>query len=73
VAGGGTTTAKGFRAAGMYASLRSRGTRPDLGLVLADKPAVVGGTFTTNVMCAAPVTYCKQVRGVAFSRVAHLT
>ena len=23
--------------------------------------AVVGGTFTTNVMCAAPITYSKQV------------
>lgn len=46
----------------MYASLRSTGTRPDLGLIVADEPAVVGGTFTQNVMCAAPVTYCKQVR-----------
>lgn len=29
--------------------------------MVADKDAVVGGTFTTNVMCAAPVLYCKDV------------
>ncbi len=27
----------------------------------ADEPCVAAGVFTLNVMCAAPVTYCKQV------------
>jgi glutamate N-acetyltransferase/amino-acid N-acetyltransferase len=31
--------------------------------VVADKDAVVGGTFTQNVMCAAPCLYCKDVMG----------
>mmetsp|Transcript_22641 Transcript_22641/g.31582 ORF Transcript_22641/g.31582 Transcript_22641/m.31582 type:complete len:509 (-) Transcript_22641:157-1683(-) len=61
IPGGGVTTPSGFKAAGMYANLRSSGTRPDLALLVADKPAVVGGSFTKNVVCAAPVTYCKQV------------
>jgi hypothetical protein len=30
-------------------------------LVVADKDAVAAGVFTKNVMCAAPVTYCKDV------------
>jgi glutamate N-acetyltransferase/amino-acid N-acetyltransferase len=29
--------------------------------VVADAPAAAAGVFTTNVMCAAPVTYCKDV------------
>jgi glutamate N-acetyltransferase / amino-acid N-acetyltransferase len=35
--------------------------KADLSLVVADAPAVAGGVFTLNVMCAAPVTYCKEV------------
>ncbi len=31
--------------------------------MVAEGDAVVGGTFTTNVMCAAPVIYCKEVLG----------
>ncbi len=46
---------------GGYAGLRASGKKADLALVVADKDAVVGGTFTTNVMCAAPVLYCKEV------------
>mmetsp|Transcript_25671 Transcript_25671/g.48670 ORF Transcript_25671/g.48670 Transcript_25671/m.48670 type:complete len:505 (-) Transcript_25671:259-1773(-) len=58
---GGVCTPKGFKAAGLYAGLRSTGKRPDLALFVSDTPATVGGTFTQSVMCAAPVTYCKQV------------
>jgi glutamate N-acetyltransferase/amino-acid N-acetyltransferase len=29
--------------------------------VVCDTDATVGGTFTLNVMCAAPVLYCKDV------------
>lgn len=47
--------------AGAYAGLRSSGVKADLALIVADQDAVVGGTFTTNVMCAAPVLYCKDV------------
>lgn len=52
---------KGFRAQGMYAGLRASGNKGDLALIACDVDAVVGGTFTLNVMCAAPVLYCKDV------------
>ncbi|KAL6762241.1 arginine biosynthesis protein ArgJ [Haematococcus lacustris] len=58
---GNVTTPKGFKATGAYAGLRASGVKADLALVVADEDAVVGGTFTTNVMCAAPVLYCKDV------------
>jgi len=63
VESGNVTTPKGFKATGVYAGLRASGQKADLSLVVADADAVVGGTFTTNVMCAAPVTYCKEVMG----------
>jgi glutamate N-acetyltransferase/amino-acid N-acetyltransferase len=59
VPGGGATTPAGFRAAGMAAGLRAAGPKADLALVVADAPVAAGGVFTTNVMCAAPVTFCR--------------
>jgi len=58
---GGVCAAKGFKATGVYAGLRAAGKKADLSLVVADKPATAAGVFTLNVMCAAPVTYCKDV------------
>jgi glutamate N-acetyltransferase/amino-acid N-acetyltransferase len=58
---GGVTAAAGFQAAGMYGGLRAAGRKPDLALVVCDTDAVSAGTFTKNVMAAAPVMYCKQV------------
>lgn len=52
---------KGFKSSGMYGGLRAKGVKADLALVVADEPAVAAGAFTTNMMCAAPVTYCKEV------------
>ena len=46
---------------GAYAKLRASGVKADLALVVADEPATVAGVFTKNVMCAAPVLYCKDV------------
>lgn len=58
---GGVCAAKGFKATGVYAGLRAAGKKADLSLVVADEPAAAAGVFTLNVMCAAPVTYCKDV------------
>ncbi|KAK9811287.1 hypothetical protein WJX72_001202 [[Myrmecia] bisecta] len=52
---------KGFRAQGMAGGLRAKGPKADLAMIVADKPAVAAGVFTLNVMCAAPVTYCREV------------
>lgn len=51
----------GFSAQGMYGGLRAAGTKGDLALVVCDEEAVAAGVFTKNVMCAAPVLYCKKV------------
>ncbi|XP_037420439.1 arginine biosynthesis bifunctional protein ArgJ, chloroplastic-like [Triticum dicoccoides] len=58
---GGVTAAKGFKAAGIYGGLRAKGQKPDLALVACDVDATVAGSFTTNVVAAAPVLYCKRV------------
>ncbi len=47
--------------AGMAGGLRASGPKADLALIVADADAVAAGVFTTNVMCAAPVLYCKKV------------
>jgi hypothetical protein len=51
---------KGFRGNGIYSGMRA-GAKGDIALVVCDNGAVAAGTFTQNVMCAAPVTVCKQV------------
>jgi hypothetical protein len=51
---------KGFRGTGMYAGMRAA-AKGDVALVVCDEGAVAAGTFTQNVVCAAPVTVCKQV------------
>lgn len=57
---GGVTAAKGFKAAGIYGGLRAQGEKPDLALVTCDVDATSAGAFTTNVVAAAPVVYCKK-------------
>ncbi|KAL2509404.1 Arginine biosynthesis bifunctional protein ArgJ [Forsythia ovata] len=57
---GGVTAAKGFKAAGMYGGLRAVGEKPDLALVTCDVDAMSAGAFTTNVVAAAPVLYCRK-------------
>ncbi|KAL9244274.1 hypothetical protein vseg_018070 [Gypsophila vaccaria] len=57
---GGVTAAKGFKAAGIYGGLRAQGEKPDLALVTCDVDAISAGAFTTNVVAAAPVIYCKK-------------
>ncbi|XP_048503990.1 arginine biosynthesis bifunctional protein ArgJ, chloroplastic isoform X1 [Beta vulgaris subsp. vulgaris] len=57
---GGVTAAKGFKATGIYGGLRAQGEKPDLALVTCDVDATSAGAFTTNVVAAAPVVYCKK-------------
>jgi glutamate N-acetyltransferase/amino-acid N-acetyltransferase len=48
------TFPRGFRAAGTAAGLKRSG-KPDLGLLVADRPASAAGLFTTNAFAAWPV------------------
>lgn len=55
---GGVTKAKGFKAASIAAGIKYRDkTRKDMALVYSEKPAKAAGTFTTNVVKAAPVKW----------------
>jgi glutamate N-acetyltransferase/amino-acid N-acetyltransferase len=56
---GGVTAPRGYRAAGITAGLKPSGL-PDLALILSDVEAIAAGVFTTNQVCAAPVTYCRE-------------
>lgn len=52
---GGVTAAKGFQAAGVYAGIKKK--KKDMAFVYSKKPATVAGTFTTNIVKAAPVLW----------------
>ncbi|KAI4349276.1 hypothetical protein L6164_009885 [Bauhinia variegata] len=62
---GGVTAAEGFKATGIYGKLRAKGEKPDLALVTCDVDATSAGSFTTNVVAAAPVLYCKSVLDIS--------
>lgn len=53
---GGVTAANGYKAAGVEAGIKYQG-RKDMALVYSEEPALVAGTFTTNVVKAAPVLW----------------
>jgi glutamate N-acetyltransferase/amino-acid N-acetyltransferase len=52
---GGVTAAKGYKAAGIYAGIKKK--KKDMALVYSTVPARAAGTFTTNVVKAAPVKW----------------
>ena len=51
---GGVTAAKGFEAAGVEAAIKYK-NRKDMAIIYSKKPCVMAGTFTSNVVKAAPV------------------
>ena len=57
---GGVTAAKGFQAAGVEAGVKYQ-NRKDMALIYSEAPCVVAGTFTTNVVKAAPVLWDKDI------------
>ena len=57
---GGVTAAKGFEAASTAAGIKYK-DRTDMALVYSQVPCVAAGTFTTNVVKAAPVKWDQQV------------
>jgi len=45
----------GFRLAGVHSGVKSNPDKPDLTLIVTDKPSVAAGVYTQNVVFAAPV------------------
>lgn len=57
---GGVTAAKGFKATSTAAEIKYKG-RTDMALVYSTVPAKVAGTFTKNVVKAAPVQWDQDI------------
>lgn len=57
---GGVTAAKGFEAASAAAGIKYK-ERTDMALVYSALPCTVAGTFTTNVVKAAPVIWDRDI------------
>ena len=57
---GGVTAAKGFQAACCAAGIKYQG-RTDMAMIACDVPCAVAGTFTTNLVKAAPVVWDMDV------------
>ncbi len=57
---GGVTAAKGFQAAAAAAEIKYKG-RMDMAMVYSEVPCKAAGTFTTNLVKAAPVKWDQQV------------
>lgn len=57
---GGVTAAKGFEAASAQAEIKYK-NRTDMALVYSQVPCTVAGTFTKNVVKAAPVMWDKKI------------
>ena len=57
---GGVTAAKGFEAASAAAGIKYQG-RDDMALIYSETPCRAAGTFTTNVVKAAPVKWDQKI------------
>ncbi len=57
---GGITATQGFMAASCAAGIKYKG-RTDMALVYSSEPCITAGTYTTNVVKAAPVLWDKEL------------
>ena len=58
---GGVTAAKGYKAAALRAGINAGNTNKVMAIMCSEKEAVCAGTFTKNVVKAAPVFWDKDV------------
>ena len=52
---GGVCAPKGYKAFGLRAGIKAGKTNKDMAMVYSSVPCAVSGTFTTNMVKAAPV------------------
>src|ERR1051326_2210135 len=51
----------GFRTAALHCGIKTAKEQPpDIAIVFCEEPSAVGGAFTLNRVCAAPVTLCRN-------------
>lgn len=58
---GGVTTPKGYKAAGTRAGIRAGKMNKDMAMIYSEVPAAAAGTFTKNIVKAAPVLWDKSL------------
>ena len=58
---GGVTAPKGFKAAGTRAGIKAGKTNKDMAMIYSEVPAATAGTFTRNIVKAAPVLWDMKV------------
>ena len=66
---GGVTAAKGYEAAAAAAGIKYK-DRTDMAMIYSQIPCIAAGTFTTNVVKAAPVRWDQQGDGEGGGRCA---
>ena len=57
----GVTAPKGFKCAGLRAGVKSGKTNKDMAMIVSEVPAKIAGTFTKNIVKAAPVLWGKKI------------
>ncbi len=58
---GGVTAPSGFKAAGIRAGIKPGSEKKDMAMIWSECPAVCAGTFTKNIVKAAPVFWDKKI------------
>ncbi|MBI5376767.1 MAG: bifunctional glutamate N-acetyltransferase/amino-acid acetyltransferase ArgJ [Candidatus Schekmanbacteria bacterium] len=64
---GGINSVPGYKALGVRAGLK-KANKPDLAMIICEKPVVTAGIFTRNRVCAAPVKVAKTKINRGFKR-----
>ena len=57
----GVTAPKGFKCAGLRAGVKLGKTNKDMAMIVSEVPAKIAGTFTKNIVKAAPVLWGKKI------------
>lgn len=57
----GVTAPKGFKCAGLRAGVKPGKTNKDMAMIVSEVPAKIAGTFTKNIVKAAPVLWGKKI------------
>ncbi len=59
---GGVCAAKGFKAAGIHVGIKEgHDEKKDMAMIFSEEKCKVAGTFTTNLVCAAPVKWDRKI------------
>ena len=57
----GVTAPKGFKCVGLRAGVKPGKTNKDMAMIVSEVPAKIAGTFTKNIVKAAPVLWGKKI------------